>query len=258
MPILAFAQSDKEKSLFGFINSDRRQEGLKPLEWNETLHKVAVEHSRDMASQGEISHSGSDKSQPQDRVQRAGVFATRIAENVARDINIVSAHTSLMESVYHRENILDPELTEAAVGIVQEGQYLYVTEVFIRSIGELSLAEARDTLLQQMNRYRKERKLEPLILSRSLSNIAQSHVEVQENLNALSPPLLMNLLAKKQKRAVRVNVFTSGSLALPEEVDENLKENVQQVGIGFKRVRGKICDTGCYLVTLVFAAGVEE
>jgi hypothetical protein len=215
-------------------------------------------HSRDMARQGKISHSGSDGSQPQQRIRDAGVYATRTAENVARDLNVVSAHTALMESLYHRENVLDPEMTDVAVGIVKTGKYLYVTEVFIRALDQLSLEEARRLLLDQMNRYRDSRRLPALQLSNSLSSVAQSHIDVQENLGTLSPPLLMNLLAKRHKGEVRVNVYTSSTVTIPDEVRAILDQDLMQAGIGFKRVRGKLCESGCYLVTLIFTEAEKE
>lgn len=251
-------QTDLESKLFEYINADRAREQLAPLKWNGALYGVALAHSREMAAQSQISHTGSDGSEPHERIEKAGVYATRTAENVARDLNIISAHTSLMESLYHRENILDPEMTDVAVGIVTTGKYLYVTELFIRSLDEVSLVEARRLLLDQMNGYRQSKELPPLQLSKELSANAQSHVDVQENLNMLSPPLLINLMAKKEKGLVRVNVFTATTLTLPEEAHPNLDLNVQRVGIGFKRIRGRLCESGCYLVTLIFVSPSGE
>lgn len=224
------------------------------MKWSDALYGVALDHSRDMARQGRISHTGSDGSEPHERIAKAGVYASRTAENIARDLNVVSAHTSLMESLYHRENILDPEMTDVAIGVVSTGQYLYVTEVFVRSLDEVSLHDARRILLSQMNDYRQSKQSPPLQLSNALSGIAQSHSDVQENLNALSPPLLIDLVARREKGTVRVNVYTATTLALPDEVHANLELDVQNVGIGFKRIRGKLCERGCYLVTLIFVS----
>jgi hypothetical protein len=206
-----------------------------------------------MAKMAKVSHTGSDKSQPHERIRAAGIYASRTAENVARDLNIISAHTSLMESLYHRENILDESMTHAAAGVIHSGKYIYVTELFIRKVSDVELNAGRRILLDSMNQYRKERGLLPLCLSQNLNDVAQSHVEVQEKLNALSPPLLMNQLTKQVRGSIRVNVFTAMSIErVPDEVYPNLDGKSQMVGIGFKRIRGKLCETGCYLVTLVF------
>jgi uncharacterized protein YkwD len=241
-----------------YINGERARENLQPFLWDEELHTVAQAHSQDMAKMGKISHTGSDNSQPHERIRRAGIFASKTAENVARDLNIISAHTSLMESLYHRENILDESITHCAVGVIHSGKYIYVTELFIRKVNNVELNAGRRMLLDSMNEYRKEKGLLPLSISQNLNDIAQSHVEVQEKLNTLSPPLLMNQLTKQVRGSIRVNVFTAVSIErVPNEVYPNLEGKSQMVGIGFKRIRGKLCETGCYLVTLIFGFPTE-
>jgi uncharacterized protein YkwD len=248
-----FAQTIEEKELFGYINSERAREKLPPFIWDDDLYKVARLHSEDMTSTGQVSHTGSDNSQPHERIKAGGVYASKTAENIARDLNVISAHTSLMESFYHRENILDPEMTHAAAAIIHSKQYLYVTELFIREIPEVDLRIARGKLLELMNSYRQQQGLLPLSLSKSMCDIAQSHVQVQEKLNALSPPLLMGQMAHQMGGSIRVNVFTTNEIEkIPDEVHENLRGKSQMVGIGVKRIRGKLCASGCYLVTLIF------
>jgi uncharacterized protein YkwD len=252
-----YAQSAEEKELFGYINAERTREKLSPLVWDYDLYKVARLHSEDMASTGEVSHTGSDNTQPVDRIRAGGLYASKTAENIARDLNVISAHTSLMESYYHRQNILDPEMSHCAAAIVRSHQYLYVTELFIRDIPNINLRHARNELLDSMNSYRHQQGLLPLSLSQSMCDVAQSHVDVQEKLNSLTPPLMMGQLAHQLGGSIRVNVFTTNDISqISDEVHENLRGKSQMVGIGFKRIRGKLCESGCYLVTLIF--GVPE
>jgi hypothetical protein len=108
-----------------------------------------------------------------------------------------------------------------------------------------------------MNSYRQSQELLPLSLSQSMCDVAQSHLEVQQKLNSLTPPLMMGQLAHQLGGSIRVNVFTTNDIGkIPDEVHENLSGKSQMVGIGFKRIRGKLCESGCYLVTLIF--GVPE
>jgi uncharacterized protein YkwD len=247
------AQTPEEQELFSYINSEREREKIPHLIWDDELYTVARDHSQDMAKMGKMSHTGSDRSEPHQRIRAAGIYASKTAENVARDLNIISAHTSLMESLYHRENILDPQISHGAVGVVHSGKYLYVTEVFIRKVKEISLNTGREMVLASMNEYRAKKNFLPLTLSQRLNDIAQSHVDVQEKLNTLSAPLLMNQLTRQVGGSVRVNVFTATSIEnVPNQVHENLEGKSQMVGIGFKRIRGKLCESGCYLVTLIF------
>jgi Cysteine-rich secretory protein family len=242
-----------EKELFGYINSERSREKLAPLTWNARLYKVSLAHSNDMVKMGHISHDGSDGSTPQKRIKDGGIFSSKMAENVAKDINVIAVHTSLMESLYHRNNILNPEYTDGAVAIVSSGRYFYVTEDFIRSVDNYSLDEARHLLLVNLNDYREKRGLEKLVPATLLNNIAQSHVDFQEKVSSIGPPLLTGLVARQEKGALRTNVYTTTTISqLPDEVQRTLALKIQSVGIGFKRIKGELCETGCFLITLIF------
>ena len=150
-------QTAEEQELLSYINSEREREKLPALIWEDELYAVARAHSEDMAGMGKVSHEGSEKSQPHERIRVAGIFASKTAENVARDLNIISAHTSLMESLYHRENILDTEFTHAAVGVIHSGKYIYVTELFIRRVEQIDSNKGRKKLLASMNEYREKK-----------------------------------------------------------------------------------------------------
>ncbi|MCI0414079.1 CAP domain-containing protein [bacterium] len=253
LPLFVFAESDQEKQLFEFVNSERLREKLMPLLWDEDLYHVALAHSKDMATRGKASHEGSDGRQPYERIQDAKIYASKTGENIARDLNVISAHTLLMQSLYHRENILEPEFTHSAIGIVKERQFIYITELFIHRVGDYSVDQARQTLVKQYNFYRQDKKLGPLVLSESLSNAAQAHVETQKKFDSLSPMLLMSSVARTNRGATLVSVYTTtGLLEIPAQVRSDLESNSRKLGIGFKRIQGSICGGGCYLIVLVF------
>jgi uncharacterized protein YkwD len=253
LPVFVFGESDQEKQLFEFVNSERSRETLIPLLWDEDLHRVAVAHSEDMAARGKASHEGSDGRAPHERISNAKIYASKTGENIARDLNVISAHTLLMQSLYHRENILEPEFTHAAIGIVSKRQFLYITELFIRKVGDYSVDQARQILVKQYNFYRQDKKLSPLVLFESLNKVAQSHVEMQKKFDSLSPMLLMSSVARSSRGATLVTVYTTtGLLEIPTQVREDLVSNSRKLGIGFKRIQGSICGGGCYLIVLVF------
>lgn len=45
-----------EQFVFETFNNQRQSVGLKPLEWNDKLHQIAVDHSQDMAEEGYVGH----------------------------------------------------------------------------------------------------------------------------------------------------------------------------------------------------------
>ena len=246
------AESDQEKQLFRFMNSERIRENRMPLVWDDELYEVALAHSRDMARTGKAAHKGSDGEEPHQRIQRAHIYASKTGENIARDVNIISAHTLLMQSVDHRENILEPGYSHAAVGIVKQKQFFYITQLFIHRIADHPLEDARQTLIRQYNFYRQDKKLPPLLYSPSYSDAAQAQVETQKRFDSLSPMVGMSSVARNSGGGMLVSVYTATSLLeIPVQVRHDLQRNMRTVGIGFKRVQGSICAGGCYLIVLV-------
>ncbi|HEX8289710.1 MAG TPA: CAP domain-containing protein [Pyrinomonadaceae bacterium] len=128
---------DLERQAFQLINEKRKDQGLKPLEWNENVAKVARLHSQDMANNKFFSHTGRDGSSVDDRADSIGLSKWRaIGENIAynRGYNqpVEFAVERWMLSPKHKQNLLDDRWQESAVGIAvtPEGTY-YFTQVFL-------------------------------------------------------------------------------------------------------------------------------
>jgi uncharacterized protein YkwD len=69
---------------------------------------------------------------PFDRLAAAKISYTRAGENLAYAHSVAIAHRGLMESQGHRENILRPEFTSVAIGVVSGGPYgRMFTQLFI-------------------------------------------------------------------------------------------------------------------------------
>ena len=110
--------SDREISdVFGqevlrLSNIERANYGLAPLRWSDNLATASFNHSVDMYENNFFSHTGSDGSDPGQRIRRAGHSRwTMVAENVAAfqrtPDEVVS---SWMNSPGHRSNILHNRL----------------------------------------------------------------------------------------------------------------------------------------------------
>jgi len=48
--------TDLAKRIHAQINEKRKRHGLKRLAWNDTLSRIAIKHSRDMANRNYLSH----------------------------------------------------------------------------------------------------------------------------------------------------------------------------------------------------------
>lgn len=106
------------------------------LTWDYSLESAAFTHSSDMANADFMDHTGSDGSDPGDRVADTGYVANAWAENVAagqRDIDTVMA--SWMASSGHCKNIMSSSVTQMGASAVEnpDTRYgIYWTQVFAR------------------------------------------------------------------------------------------------------------------------------
>lgn len=96
-----------QEDLLAAVNNERRKAGLPDLCLNAKLTSAAQKHSEDMASNGFMSHTGSDGSSLSTRVNRENFRWSGLAENVAAGQQTVEAvMSSWMNSSGHRRNIL--------------------------------------------------------------------------------------------------------------------------------------------------------
>ncbi|AXE78807.1 CAP domain-containing protein [Streptomyces atratus] len=106
------------------VNSERSKAGCSPLTANAKLTKAAQDHSADMASHRNMSHTGSDGSAPGDRITRTGYRWSAYGENVAYGYTTPeSVMAGWMDSPGHKRNILDCSFKEIGVGLAQPGSY---------------------------------------------------------------------------------------------------------------------------------------
>ncbi len=120
----AVALNAGESRLVSLVNSSRRSYGVRPVVVATDLAARAHRHSAEMAASGRAYHSSS--------------LPPSSAENVARVHSVDEAHRLFMQSSYHRTNILEPSYTVIGTGVVQRGEWLYVTEIFsVRRVASL-------------------------------------------------------------------------------------------------------------------------
>ncbi|MFD7406300.1 CAP domain-containing protein [Streptomyces sp. NPDC059866] len=106
------------------VNSERSKAGCSPVTVNAKLTKAAQDHSADMASHKNMSHTGSDGSEPGERITRAGYNWRTYGENVAYGYSSPEqVMAGWMSSPGHKRNILNCDFKEIGVGLAQPGNY---------------------------------------------------------------------------------------------------------------------------------------
>lgn len=122
-----------EYQLFDLTNAVRVVHGLPVLEWNEPLQKTAEQHSSEMAENNYFSHTNLDGQSPFDRMAEDDIAFRTAGENLATgQPSSIFAHEGLMNSMGHRENILQENYETLAVGVsFGENNRPYYTENFV-------------------------------------------------------------------------------------------------------------------------------
>ncbi|MCW5958734.1 MAG: CAP domain-containing protein [Pyrinomonadaceae bacterium] len=130
--------AELEREAFRLLNEKRVQNGLKPVEWNEDVARVARVHSANMALNNFFSHQGLDGLMVNDRADSLGIRDWRsIGENIAYNRGyenpVEFAVLRWMQSQSHRENLLSSKWKETGVGVAvaADGKTYYFTQVFV-------------------------------------------------------------------------------------------------------------------------------
>ncbi|MER6387044.1 CAP domain-containing protein [Streptomyces sp. NPDC059382] len=106
------------------VNQERAKAGCSALTVNAKLTTAALNHSKDMAAHSNMSHTGSDGSDPGARITRAGYSWMTYGENVAYGYSTPEqVMNGWMNSPGHRENILNCAFKEIGVGLAEPNSY---------------------------------------------------------------------------------------------------------------------------------------
>lgn len=120
---------DAPEAIERMLNAARREERLPPLRRDPRLDAIAQEQATEMKTSGRIAHDlGSGD--PRDRVLRAGLNVQRAGENLASAATVQGAHRALWSSPSHRDNLLQSTYDSVGIGVVEDGQGVWVCELF--------------------------------------------------------------------------------------------------------------------------------
>lgn len=129
-----------EEYLLTSINSERTAAGLPLVKFDRSLQAAARGHAMEMARTSTLSHRLEGEPDLSARGSSAGARFSRITENVAVGPSVVTMHGALMQSIHHRENILDEQVNSIGISVVQSGDgSLWAVEDFSRSVERVSL-----------------------------------------------------------------------------------------------------------------------
>jgi uncharacterized protein YkwD len=151
MPAGYMADAAMEADFLTRVNAERTALGLRPLRLRVELLDAARFQSLDMAYNGFFGHEGPGGRHHPDRIAAfdRSALVEYSAENVAmvgvdrgrwkglQREAVTRLHQNLMDSPGHRANILNPDITDVAIGVVRTESGVWVTQVFLKLSGSL-------------------------------------------------------------------------------------------------------------------------
>ena len=152
-----------EEQLFALANQSRRQAGAPPLTIDPGLSQAARMHAQAMREAQRLSHQfDGEPSLPQRLAATTQLQLEQEGENVALDYDAERGHEHLMLSPPHRANLLNPAYNVVGLGVVRNGDRLYIVQDFGTALPKYSSAEVKAHVAAAVNQTRRQARLPEL------------------------------------------------------------------------------------------------
>ncbi len=148
---------EKEQRIFELTNQDRAAQGLQPLRWDSALAAAADVHIDKMKDEKELSHQYPGEPDVKARAAQAGAHFQAIAENIAMGPSAEAIEKQWMNSVPHRQNILDPQMNAIGIAVIEKNGYLYAVEDFANASESLT----KEQVEQKVGDLLRQQKIDP-------------------------------------------------------------------------------------------------
>lgn len=112
-----------ETLMFAKVNEERKKLAITELVWEPNLVPVGRAHATDMWKRSYFSHYSPEGKDVGDRLNEANIKYSFAGENLALAPTVQTAHTGLMNSKGHRENILEPKFKKIGIGVIDNEVY---------------------------------------------------------------------------------------------------------------------------------------
>lgn len=131
IPLMDESITSFEQQVIDLTNEKRASRGLKPLNANWELSRVARYKSQDMANNKYFSHTSPTYGSPFNMIKNFGIKYRSAGENIAYGQRTpAQVVNSWWNSAGHRANMLNANYTDIGVGYVANGNYW--TQMFIQ------------------------------------------------------------------------------------------------------------------------------
>lgn len=163
--------SRQERMVLDGINGERAAVGLGALAWDETLAGVARGVSESVRGSGAV---------PTDLVERLkkmGVASSLQLMNPAQGRSAEEVQRRLLASPSHRQNLMNPDVNSAGVGIVQAGESVYLTQIFTKELPPVDLQAVHQKLRAAVVRKRADARQPAVADDPMLAEVAKKYAQ---------------------------------------------------------------------------------
>ena len=145
-----------EEQLLALANLARREAGAPPLRIDEGLSQAARIHAQAMREARRLSHQfDGEPSLPQRLAATTQLQLEQEGENVALDYDAEHGHEHLMLSPPHRANLLNPAYNVVGLGVIRNGDRLYIVQDFGSALPKYSPTEVKQHIAAAVNQTRR-------------------------------------------------------------------------------------------------------
>ena len=145
-----------EEQLLALANQSRRQAGAPPLTMDAGLSQAARMHAQAMLEARRLSHQfDGEPALAQRLAATTNLQLEQEGENVALDYDAQHGHEHLMLSAPHRANLLNPAYNVVGLGVVRNGDRLYIVQDFGCALPKYSSAQVKDRVAAAVNQLRR-------------------------------------------------------------------------------------------------------
>ncbi|PYG87976.1 putative YkwD family protein [Ruminiclostridium sufflavum DSM 19573] len=113
--------SQEEQALLDFVNKERKGKGLKALEFDAELVKIARLKANDMKDNNYFSHTSKLYGSPFDMMKKYGIKFSAAGENIAGNQNFEKAVKAWLKD--NENNLFNEKFTHTGIGVVDSPAY---------------------------------------------------------------------------------------------------------------------------------------
>jgi uncharacterized protein YkwD len=223
-----------EKQLADLLNQERTTAGLKPLEVDADLSKVARSLAEDRAK-----GQGTTPEEVHRRLRELDISAPTLLVSEGQAMSAEDAFTRFSSSPQDRANAMSAEMTHVGIGIapgaaVNNRPTVIVTELFLKELPPPNADEVKKNLYQAISRRRSDARAGSVTKDPELDQIAQTYAtEMARQKGKVPKEKVAQIEAPLYKSFATVNEIGGVKADALEFAEEpGIVEDAKLVGVG--------------------------